>query len=282
MQIIKNKPELDEFLKKIRNSGKKIGLIPTMGSIHKGHLSLIQNCHNLGYFSLTTIFVNPTQFNDLNDYDSYPNELENDIKKIRTISSKIYVFCPSVSEIYNNGVSSEKFNFNDIDKVLEGKYRPGHFNGVATIVKKLFKAIKPLKVFFGEKDFQQIIIIKQIINSYFPKITLITCPTVRNNDGLALSSRNKLISKKAINKSGIIFETLLFVKNNFVKNSYKQLIKNVKQKIEDISNFKLEYFEIRESETLNPYDEKNKKKSYRAFICVKVEGIRLIDNLLIN
>ncbi len=253
-----------------------------MGSLHEGHLALIRDANKKCDIVWVSIFVNPTQFNDLNDYDSYPNELENDIKKIRTISSKIYVFCPSVSEIYNNGVSSEKFNFNDIDKVLEGKYRPGHFNGVATIVKKLFKAIKPLKVFFGEKDFQQIIIIKQIINSYFPKITLITCPTVRNNDGLALSSRNKLISKKAINKSGIIFETLLFVKNNFVNNSYKQLIKNVKQKIEDISNFKLEYFEIRESETLNPYDEKNKKKSYRAFICVKVEGIRLIDNLLIN
>ena len=269
-------------LNKEVNFKANIGFVPTMGALHKGHISLVKKSLKECKKTIVSIFVNPTQFNDLNDYNSYPNELENDIKKIRTISSKIYVFCPSVSEIYNNGVSSEKFNFNDIDKVLEGKYRPGHFNGVATIVKKLFKAIKPLKVFFGEKDFQQIIIIKQIINSYFPKITLITCPTVRNNDGLALSSRNKLISKKAINKSGIIFETLLFVKNNFVKNSYKQLIKNVKQKIEDISNFKLEYFEIRESETLNPYDEKNKKKSYRAFICVKVEGIRLIDNLLIN
>ena len=158
-----------------------------MGSLHDGHLALIRDANKKCDIVWVSIFVNPTQFNDLNDYDSYPNELENDIKKIRTISSKIYVFCPSVSEIYNNGVSSEKFNFNDIDKVLEGKYRPGHFNGVATIVKKLFKAIKPLKVFFGEKDFQQIIIIKQIINSYFPKITLITCPTVRNNDGLALS-----------------------------------------------------------------------------------------------
>lgn len=282
MIVVKNISDLNNIISDQSSKTSNIGLVPTMGSLHEGHLALIRDANKKCDIVWVSIFVNPTQFNDLNDYDSYPNELENDIKKIRTISSKIYVFCPSVSEIYNNGVSSEKFNFNDIDKVLEGKYRPGHFNGVATIVKKLFKAIKPLKVFFGEKDFQQIIIIKQIINSYFPKITLITCPTVRNNDGLALSSRNKLISKKAINKSGIIFETLLFVKNNFVKNSYKQLIKNVKQKIEDISNFKLEYFEIRESETLNPYDEKNKKKSYRAFICVKVEGIRLIDNLLIN
>ena len=282
MIIVKNISDLNNIISDQSSKTSNIGLVPTMGSLHEGHLALIRDANKKCDIVWVSIFVNPTQFNDLNDYNSYPNELENDIKKIRTISSKIYVFCPSVSEIYNNGVSSEKFNFNDIDKVLEGKYRPGHFNGVATIVKKLFKAIKPLKVFFGEKDFQQIIIIKQIINSYFPKITLITCPTVRNNDGLALSSRNKLISKKAINESGIIFETLLFVKNNFVKNSYKQLIKNVKQKIEDISNFKLEYFEIRESETLNPYDEKNKKNSYRAFICVKVEGIRLIDNLLIN
>ena len=282
MIIVKNISDLNNIISDQSSKTSNIGLVPTMGSLHDGHLALIRDANKKCDIVWVSIFVNPTQFNDLNDYNSYPNELENDIKKIRTISSKIYVFYPSVSEIYNNGVSYEKFNFNNIDKVLEGKHRPGHFNGVGTIVKKLFKAIKPLKVFFGEKDFQQTIIIKEIINSYFPKINLITCPTVRNNDGLALSSRNKLISKKAINKSGIIFETLLFVKNNFVNNSYKQLIKNVKQKIEDISNFKLEYFEIRESETLNPYDEKNKKKSYRAFICVKVEGIRLIDNLLIN
>ena len=282
MIIVKNISDLNNIISDQSSKTSNIGLVPTMGSLHDGHLALIRDANKKCDIVWVSIFVNPTQFNDLNDYNSYPNELENDIKKIRTISSKIYVFYPSVSEIYNNGVSYEKFNFNNIDKVLEGKHRPGHFNGVGTIVKKLFKAIKPLKVFFGEKDFQQTIIIKEIINSYFPKINLITCPTVRNNDGLALSSRNKLISKKAINKSGIIFETLLFVKNNFVKTSYKQLIKNVKQKIEDISTFKLEYFEIRESETLNPYDEKNKKKSYRAFICVKVEGIRLIDNLLIN
>ena len=282
MIIVKNISDLNNIISDQSSKTSNIGLVPTMGSLHEGHLALIRDANKKCDIVWVSIFVNPTQFNDLNDYNSYPNELENDIKKIRTISSKIYVFYPSVSEIYNNGVSYEKFNFNNIDKVLEGKHRPGHFNGVGTIVKKLFKAIKPLKVFFGEKDFQQTIIIKEIINSYFPKINLITCPTVRNNDGLALSSRNKLISKKAINKSGIIFETLLFVKNNFVKTSYKQLIKNVKQKIEDISTFKLEYFEIRESETLNPYDEKNKKKSYRAFICVKVEGIRLIDNLLIN
>ena len=282
MIIVKNISDLNNIISDQYSKTSNIGLVPTMGSLHDGHLALIRDANKKCDIVWVSIFINPTQFNNLKDYNSYPNEFENDIKKIKSISSNIYVFYPSVSDIYKNGVKSEKFEFNNIDRVLEGKYRPGHFDGVATIVKKLFKAIKPSKVFFGEKDYQQTIIIKEIINSYFPKITLIICPTVRNNDGLALSSRNKLITKKSTKKSAIIFETLLFVKNNFVKISYKQLIKNVKQKIEDISNFKLEYFEIRESETLNPYNEKNKRKSYRAFICVKVEGIRLIDNVLIN
>ena len=280
MKIIKNISEITQIVSDFHKNKKQINLIPTMGNIHAGHLSLLTEAKKFDGINIVSIFVNPAQFNEENDFTNYPKTFDTDVDILAKAHCEI-IFAPSIKEIYPRGANSKKtvFKYRDI---LCDISRSGHFDGVTTIVKILFDLIKPCRVFFGEKDFQQIIIIKQIINSYFPKITLITCPTVRNNDGLALSSRNKLISKKAINKSGIIFETLLFVKNNFIKTSYKQLIKNVKQKIEDISNFKLEYFEIRESETLNPYDEKNKKKSYRAFICVKVEGIRLIDNLLIN
>ena len=192
------------------------------------------------------------------------------------------MFFPAVNEIYNKKIVAQKFKFDNINKVLEGKKRSGHFDGVATIIMKLFKIFKPSMAFFGEKDYQQTLIVQYIIDNYFPNIDLIICPTIRNSDGLALSSRNKLISDQSINQSKIIFEILNFVKMNFSKIEYNKLIKIVKKRIEAINKFELEYFEIRENITLNSYDPKNQKNNYRAFICVRIEGVRLIDNLLIN
>ena len=279
MNIVKTKADLYRLLDEQRSFSNKIGLVPTMGSLHMGHLSLIEVAKRKSDFVWVTIFINPTQFNDVNDFKSYPKEIGGDIKKIRSISKEINIFIPSVNEMYPENIYLEKFNFGDIDNILEGKFRPDHFNGVATIVKKLFKIFEPYFVFFGEKDFQQTLIIKKIIYKFFPKINIIICPTIRDKNGLALSSRNKLISKNSLSKCRIIFETLQFAKANYIKVDFVDLLVTIKSKIETIKNFELEYFEIRDEENLVIYNQNDYKKSFRGFISVKVEGVRLIDNL---
>jgi len=279
MNIVETKTDLNKLLNEQRSFSNKIGLVPTMGSLHMGHLSLIEVAKRKSDFVWVTIFINPTQFNDLNDFKSYPREIDDDIKKIRSISKEINIFIPSVNEMYPENISLEKFNFGEIDNILEGKFRPGHFNGVGTIVKKLFQIFQPYFVFFGEKDFQQTLIIKKIINNFFSEIDIVICPTIRDKNGLALSSRNALISKNSFSKSAIIFETLQLAKANYVKLNFVDLLETIKNKIEKIKNFELEYFEIRDEENLEIYSQNDNKKNYRGFISVKVEGIRLIDNL---
>ena len=279
MNIIKTKIDLNKLLDEQRSISNKIALVPTMGSLHMGHLSLIEVAKRKSDFVWVTIFINPTQFNDLKDFKSYPKEIDSDIKKITSVSKEINIFIPSLNEMYPEKITLEKFNFGKIDNILEGKFRPGHFNGVATIVKKLFQIFQPYFVFFGEKDFQQTLIIKKIINKFFQEINIIICPTIRDKNGLALSSRNALISKNSLSKSAIIFETLQHAKANYVKLNFVDLLETIKNKIEKIKNFELEYFEIRDEENLEIYSQNDNKKSYRGFISVKVEGIRLIDNL---
>ena len=250
-----------------------------MGSLHEGHLSLIRNASNKCDFVWVTIFINPKQFNSLDDFNAYPKDIDNDVKKIFSISKHIKIFIPSTNEMYPYKKFDENYEFEQIGNVLEGKYRPGHFNGVAIIVKKLFDLFSPNMVFFGEKDFQQTLIIKRLISWYYPKIKIFVCPTIRNKDGLALSSRNQLISKKLLSKCKIIFETLQFAKANYEKTDFPILLEEIRKKIEILDEFKLEYFEIRDEEKLDLFC-KGEKKSFRGFISVKVDGIRLIDNLL--
>ena len=279
MRIIKTIYDLKKSLAKQQSKSNKIGLVPTMGSLHEGHLSLIRNAKNKCDFVWVTIFINPKQFNNLDDFNAYPKDINNDIKKIFSISNHIKIFIPSTNEIYPNKKFDENYEFEQIGNVLEGKYRPGHFNGVAIIVKKLFDLFSPNMVFFGEKDFQQTLIIKRLISWFYPNIKIFVCPTIRNKDGLALSSRNQLISNKLLPKCKIIFETLEFAKANYDKIEFPILLEKIRKKIEILDEFKLEYFEIRDEEKLDLFC-KEEKKSYRGFISVKVEGIRLIDNLL--
>ena len=279
MRIIKTIYDLKKSLAKQQSKSNKIGLVPTMGSLHEGHLSLIRNAKNKCDFVWVTIFINPKQFNNLDDFNAYPKDIDNDIKKIFSISNHIKIFIPSTNEIYPNKKFDENYEFEQIGNVLEGKYRPGHFNGVAIIVKKLFDLFSPNMVFFGEKDFQQTLIIKRLISWFYPNIKIFVCPTIRNKDGLALSSRNQLISNKLLPKCKIIFETLEFAKANYDKIEFPILLEKIRKKIEILDEFKLEYFEIRDEEKLDLFC-KEEKKSYRGFISAKVEGIRLIDNLL--
>ena len=283
MHIVSKTIDLKKILLSNKNEKKTIGLVPTMGSLHEGHLSLIKyaekNCDEVW----VSIFVNPAQFNEYDDYLSYPKDKKNDIEKVNSISQNINIYVPeSDKEVYKNNIKVEKFNFGIIDKVMEGTYRPGHFNGVATVLKKLFQIFEPNHVFFGEKDYQQTLIVRKLIDNLFPKINLKVCPTIRNKNGLALSSRNNNLSKKYQKICGVIFESLLLAKENYGKISYLDLNKTIKTKIEKSSSLELEYFEIRNEKNLESFTQIDKTIRYRAFICVRAKGVRLIDNLLLT
>ena len=259
-----------------------IGLVPTMGSLHKGHLSLIktavENCNQVW----VSIFINPTQFNNESDLKNYPKNIKQDISLIESVSKKIKVFCPEINEMYEKGLNYNQYNFNGIDSKLEGKYRKGHFNGVATIVSKLFKLFKPNQAFFGEKDFQQTQIVKRLIDLEKHKTKLIICPTVREKNGLAMSSRNNLLSQKNRENSSIIFHNLNYVKTHFKKTDFDQIISKCIKSINSYDGFKTEYFEIVDSFSLSKQKKYCENKSYRVFVSVIVDEVRLIDNILLN
>jgi pantoate--beta-alanine ligase len=259
-----------------------IGLVPTMGSLHNGHLSLIktaiENCNQVW----VSIFINPTQFNNESDLKNYPKNIKKDIKLIKSVSKKIKVFCPEINEMYEKGLNYNQYNFNGIDSKLEGKYRKGHFNGVATIVSKLFKLFKPNQAFFGEKDFQQTQIVKRLIDLEKHKTKLIICPTVREKNGLAMSSRNNLLSQKNRENSSIIFHNLNYVKKHFKTTDFDQIISKCIKSINSYDGFKTEYFEIVDSFSLSKQKKYCENKSYRVFVSVIVDEVRLIDNILLN
>ena len=243
-----------------------IGLVPTMGSLHKGHLSLIktavENCNQVW----VSIFINPTQFNNESDLKNYPKNIKKDITLIESVSKKIKVFCPEINEMYKEGLNYNQYNFNGIDSKLEGKYRKGHFNGVATIVSKLFELFKPNQAFFGEKDFQQTQIIKRLIDLEKHKTKLIICPTVREKNGLAMSSRNNLLSQKNRENSSIIFHNLNYVKTHFKKTDFDEIISKCIKSINSCDGFKTEYFEIVDSFSLTKQKKYSADKSYRVFV----------------
>ena len=281
MISISKKNEVLNQLKSSRKLKKSIGLVPTMGSLHKGHLSLIKKAVLENDIVWVSIFINPTQFNRSSDLENYPRNLQEDLSLLERYSKKVRVFSPSVNEIYGKNMSVNAYDFDLLDKKLEGKYRKNHFNGVATIVSKLLNLFEPRDVYFGEKDFQQILIIKKLITIEKLKVNLKICPTVRERNGLALSSRNMLLSAQEKKMASIIYESLIFIKTNFRIKPQYHLIKKVKNSIEKIKNFKVQYLEICDNESLYHYDYKN-DNICRAFICVEVNDVRLIDNILLN
>ena len=280
LMIIENKiKNVEEIIKKNKILGNKICLIPTMGSLHKGHISLVKEALKMGEMVWVSIFVNPTQFNELDDYKKYPRSLKDDISKLKKLSHKICIFSPSTKEIYTNKVKSDDFDFGFLESIMEGKFRPNHFNGVATIVTKLFEIFIPDYCFFGEKDYQQVVIIKKIIETNFKETKMIICDTIREKNGLAISSRNCFLSKKKFMESAIIYKMLVFARNNINKINFRLLENIIAKKINDISGFELEYLDFRDANSLKKISTINSKKHIRAFICVKVNGIRLIDNI---
>jgi len=282
MLIVYIKEKVRKLIKQSILSGESIGLVPTMGSLHKGHLSLIKQAKENNDVIWVSIFINPTQFNNQKDFKKYPKNLQKDINLIESISDKINVFVPNEKEMYDGMPKLKIYDFKNLDIELEGKYRKNHFNGVATIVSKLLNLFKPNDVYFGEKDYQQIQIIKELLIIEKTNVNIIVCSTIREKNGLALSSRNNLLADFEREKSSIIFESLTFLKKNFNTAKLDSIKKSIIKSIEKNKNFKVEYLEIADSKTLQIHKKIYPRKSYRAFICVKVNKVRLIDNILLN
>lgn len=279
MKVLSTAGELKSRLKEMHLS--PIGFVPTMGALHEGHLSLVQSAVNQCPVVVVSIFVNPTQFNDINDLKNYPRTPESDLALLKNVMRESdLVFIPSVKEIYPEEDKRE-FHFGNLDKVMEALHRPGHFNGVAQVVSRLFEIVKPDIAFFGMKDFQQLAVIRALVKQTGSKLRIIGKPIIRENDGLAMSSRNKLLEPEIRSGASIIFKTISHV-NEMIKNQDIDEIKSfVRETINSAPGFKLEYFEIVDDTDLIPLktkDEMRKDKLYFGCIAVIAGKIRLIDN----
>lgn len=279
MHVFQTQKELQIELNKTENQSKKIGFVPTMGALHQGHLSLLEQSLAENEITVLSIFVNPTQFNNADDLKKYPRTLEKDVELVEKLNKKILVYAPSVSDIYEGNTISTSFNYDGLENQMEGKHRPGHFDGVGTIVKKLFEIVKPTKAYFGEKDFQQLQIVKKLVSKHKIPVNIIGCKIFREASGLAMSSRNERLSESARNESKIIYQILSQAKEKFVSKSANEVVLFVEKEFKKHPNFTLEYFEIAAEDTLLTCKRKVKNKKYRGFIAVFIENIRLIDNI---
>jgi pantoate--beta-alanine ligase len=277
MKIISRAEEIRKILKPFRKNGKTIGLVPTMGAFHDGHISLINTCMAYNDISVTSIFVNPTQFNDKSDYEKYPRDIEKDLAVLRERNCNV-AFVPSEKEMYPEE-DTRQFDFGLLDKHMEGKFRPGHFNGVAQIVTKLFNIIEPDKAYFGEKDFQQLVIVKSLVRQLKYPVQIITCPIIREPDGLAMSSRNRLLTASQRKSAARIPATLLEAKELSGRMEIDKLKEYIIHEINLDSNLNTEYFEIVEEKGLKPVKDWSENVPKRGCIAVRIGSIRLIDNI---
>lgn len=282
MLIFRKQAHLVAHLQSISESCTTIGFVPTMGALHAGHLSLLRESKKNNTYTVASIFVNPTQFNNPEDLAKYPRTLDEDVEKIGTVSTDIIVYAPTVEDIYGGNTFSQHFNFEGLENQMEGKFRPGHFNGVGTIVKRLFEIVKPTNAYFGEKDFQQLCIIKKMVENENMAVNIISCPVFRESNGLAMSSRNERLSSAERQEASIIYSTLQAAKSKFTSESAAAISKWVTEIFDENPHLKLEYFQIADEETLTPYTGKNSPKKYRAFIAVFVNNVRLIDTISLN
>jgi pantoate--beta-alanine ligase len=276
MKVFKTSQSLVEYLS---IETRPLGMVPTMGALHLGHLSLIERAVEENQSVLTNIFVNPTQFNDKNDLVNYPTSIDEDLLQIEKISKKILVYIPEVDDIYGNIVESKSFDLAGLDQVMEGEKRSGHFQGVATVVTHFLKTFTPDRAYFGEKDFQQLLIIDHINRSLKLKTKIIGCPIVREKDGLAMSSRNRMLTPDQRNQASKLFEALQMVKSNAKKVPYRSLKTSVNAFFEKQDEITLDYFMITDPNTLKEIHLEQPVDQGRGFIAAYLGKIRLIDNL---
>ena len=280
MKIIKTIAELKEQIAIEKKKGQIIGFVPTMGALHRGHLSLIDNSLKNTNKTVVSIFVNPTQFNNKNDYQNYPVTIDSDIDKLNK-SGCHFLFLPCQDEIYPEP-DTRTFDFDGIENIMEGKFRPGHFNGVAQVVSKLFDAVQPHKAFFGQKDFQQLAIIKKMVEKLNYPIEIVACPIVRESDGLAMSSRNMRLSAHERQKALLISKTLFSIPELLKTHNVDEVKTKVEETFKNDSIFKFEYIDIVDDKELEPIKDWNKPMNKVVCIAVFVGEIRLIDNIVIR
>lgn len=278
MQVTKTRNELTRILEGLKKEGKTIGFVPTMGALHNGHLSLVKESKSKSDVTVVSIFVNPTQFNDVEDLKRYPRTLEKDVEFLQTVNCDI-IFAPSVEEIYPTE-DTRKFNFGTLEAIMEGSRRPGHFNGVGQVVSRLFDIVKPHKAFFGMKDFQQVAIIKEMVRQLKLDVQIIPCPIIRQEDGLALSSRNALLDEDHKKNAPHIYATLKKARNLASQMGVSELKKWITNEINSNPYLETEYVEIVDDTTLKVIENWSEKGIKVACVAIYAGPIRLIDNIV--
>jgi len=278
MEFFNKKQVLTSFISNLKSNKKTIGFVPTMGALHLGHLSLVEAARKENDVVIVSIFVNPTQFDNKNDLNNYPKTLEKD-KKLLAIQKCDVLFAPSIADIYSTTIVAEKFDFGGLENEMEGKFRKHHFDGVGTIVKSLFEIITPNNAYFGEKDFQQLQIIKKLTSICNSNVTVKGMPIFREKDGLAMSSRNARLSAIQRTAAPFIYRVLQNVKQKVSEHNTRDIEKFVKNAFNNHSLLELEYFTIADENTLKPSKNLESSNKKRAFIAVFAGDIRLIDNI---
>ena len=278
MQEFTTKTELITYLSKIKKE-KKIGFVATMGVLHQGHLSLIEESNRKCDITVCSIFVNPAQFNNANDLVNYPNTINADLEKLEELACDI-VYTPIIEDLYEKGEKAKEFDFGSLTASMEGEFRPGHFIGMATIVEKLFNIIQPTIAFFGQKDLQQLQIVKALVKQMKSTIKIEGMPTIREKNGLAKSSRNKILSENAKTDAALIYNCLNYCKNN-KKKGITELKYYIQNQFEKHKNLKLEYAEIVALNTMQPIEGWQRENENAICIAAYHSGVRLIDNIIL-
>lgn len=281
MLIYKRSGELSQLLQTKSYTSNTIGLVPTMGALHNGHLSLLKRCKSECDSAVVSIFVNPTQFNNKADFEHYPVTLENDIYILEKNGCDV-LFLPDVHDMYPNGsYENEHFDIGFLDTTLEGSYRPGHFQGVCQAVKRLVQIINPHSMYAGQKDYQQCLVIKKLLNLMQSTVKMVTCETVREPDGLAMSSRNMRLTTEERKKAPALYHALHIIHSGIDHDNPEEIKRRARSVLES-SDFEVDYIEIAHAQTLQPIQKWNSSHETVALIAASINNVRLIDNLILN
>lgn len=282
LPIYKNKILLTDYISSVRQAEKTVGFVPTMGALHDGHISLIEKSSEESDITVCSIFVNPTQFNETSDFEKYPRMIEKDIQILGNTNCSV-IFAPDSKEIYTDeSIDLIDIKLGYLEHELEGKFRPGHFKGVVSVVKRLFDIVQPDKAFFGQKDYQQFMIIKKMVEHFNLKTELICCPVIREKDGLAMSSRNLRLTPKERDFAPTIYQSLIGAKELLGKSTIKEIKSWAESLLSKNDLVELEYFEIRNAEDLKPVKDVNEVNELAILAALKVGKVRLIDNILVK
>lgn len=281
MKIFNEIGPLRTYLKEITTNGRTVGLVPTMGALHEGHISLVEASKKANDITISTIYVNPTQFNNPSDLQKYPRTLEQDAAMLEKVSCDI-LFCPADGEMYPDK-SLIKFDFGHLDKVMEGEFRPGHFSGVALVVSKLFHICEPTRAYFGQKDWQQLTIIKRLVSELKFNIDIVCIPILREADGLAMSSRNRRLTPELRKQAPVIHQSLKFASELLRTGGEVATVKKaVKEAIESQTELRLEYVEVTDPVNLTPMNRVDKSAEAIIFVAAFAGEVRLIDNMYLE